>query len=356
MTSHETHSFLLASGYAEASEPTIAGFELNEATGELQPCGTLTGIASPSFMVVHPGGELYLTSETHDGAVLALRLGQQPGSVTELSRQPSGGDWPCHLLFSPDGHYLAVANYGSGTARLFPRMSDGRLGLPGPIAHHAGRGPHPDRQEGPHAHATIFSPDGRFAIVADLGIDRLKTYTIGEGGVLQPAGEGVVHGGAGPRHMAWHPTGQLLYVANELDSTVSSFAFDPTSGTLTELAQISTIPPGAPHNQVADIHLDAGGKRLYVSNRGHNSIAVYQVAADGQLSLLTIRSCGGDWPRNFALSPGGGYLIVANQHSGKLAVLPIVDGPEALGDPVALAPLPGARCVIFPAVAVGWGR
>lgn len=344
---------LLASGYADAGEPGIKGFYLLE-TGALVPVGALPGVQSPSFLAVHPQGTLYVTSETAEGAVAALRLRPHPGQADDLGRQPSGGAWPCHLALDPGGQWLAVANYGSGSARLIPRLADGSLGAPGPLAQHSGGGPNAERQEGPHAHATIFTPDGRYAIVADLGIDQLMIYTHDSAGTLIPHGAGLIHPGAGPRHMAWHPGGQVLYVANELDSSVSVLRFDPQAGTLEEQTHLSTLPPGAPHNQVADIHLDAAGERLYVSNRGHDSIAVFGVGGDGSLSPLAIRPCSGRWPRNFALSPDGRYLVVANQHSDQLAVLPILAGPAALGEPVAYAELKGAACAVFAPATIGW--
>jgi 6-phosphogluconolactonase len=352
MTS-KNESFLLASGYAAADEPGIRGFVLDEASGALRPQGSWAGVENPSFITVHPSGVIYVTSETGEGSVTALRLGKQPGAAEVLSQRPSGGDHPCHLEFDPSGQLLAVANYSSGTARLIPREAAGGLAEPGPVARHEGAGPNAERQDGPHAHSTIFTPDGRHAVVADLGIDRLVVYRYDQGGVATRVGAAVCRPGAGPRHMVWHPSGRLLYVANELDNTVSVFAYDGAGG-LAEQAHHSTLPPGAGHSQVADIHLDAGATRLYVSNRGDNSIAVFTVGADGALAPLAIRPCGGDWPRNFALSPGGGFLVVANQNSGELAVLPVLAGPEALGAPVARAVMPGASCVIFPPVDVGW--
>lgn len=347
-----TH-LLLASGYADAGEPGIKGFYLLE-TGALVPVGGLSGVQSPSFLTVHPNGTLYVTSETDDGAVAALRLRPHPGRADDLGRQPSGGAWPCHLAFDPGGQWLAVANYGSGSARLIPLLTDGALGAPGPLVQHSGTGPNTHRQEGPHAHATIFSPDGRFAIVADLGIDRLMIYTPEAAGTLIPCGAGMIHPGAGPRHMAWHPGGTTLYVANELDSTVSVLRFDPASGALEEQAHLSTLPPDAPESHVADIHLDAAGERLYVSNRGHNSIAAFTVGADGALAPLAIRPCGGIWPRNFALSPDGRFMVVANQHSNQLAVLPILAGPEILGEPMAFTEVKGASCAVFASATIGW--
>jgi 6-phosphogluconolactonase len=138
-----------------------------------------------------------------------------------------------------------------------------------------------------------------------------------------------------------------LYVANELDSTVALYDLDPASGALFERQTLSTIPSGSPENIVADIHLSAAGERLYVSNRGHNSIAVFDVHSDGSLTLVSTRDCGGNWPRNFALAPGGKFMLVANQYSNEVCVLPIPPGGEALGRPIAQASASGASCIQF---------
>lgn len=351
--SNKAH-FLLASGYAQPSEPGVHGFVLR-ADGTLAASGSWAGLARPSFLALHPHGELYAVSETNDGSVSALRLGQRPGEVQLLNQQPGGGDAPCHLTFDPIGNWLAVANYGSGTVRLIPRRPDGTLGTPGPLMQHSGSGSHPERQDRPHAHSTLFSPDGSFAIVADLGIDRLMIYAVdGATGELRPHGAGLCHYGAGPRHMAWHPHGELLYVANELDNTVSIFTFDPKAGALSEGVQLSTVPLGAPESKVADIKLSHAADRLYVSNRGHNSIAAFAVDSAGALSPLAIQPCGGSWPRSIAISPDDRFLVVANQRSGELAVLPVLAGPTALGEPVAQAAVPGAACVLFAAHQPGW--
>jgi 6-phosphogluconolactonase len=346
---------LLASGYAGPAEPGIFGFRLDDATGALEPAGSAAGVASPSFVAAHPAGELYAASETGDGAVVALRLGPGPAEARELGRGPSGGDAPCHLALHPGGRLIAAANYGSGSARLIPRGPDGALGAPGPVARHSGSGPNAERQDGPHAHSTLFAPDGRLAIVADLGIDRLVVYRVDEdAAALLPHGEGVARPGSGPRHMTWHPGGRILYVAHEIDSTVGLFRFDPETGALEEFAHHTTLPPGAPHNQVADIHLDAADRRLYVSNRGHNSIAVFAVAPDGALTLVATPPCGGDWPRSFALSPSGRHLVVANQNSGEITVLPVLGAPDYLGPPVARAAVKDVACVTFPPPAAWW--
>jgi len=348
-----TH-LLLAGSYAPADRPGIFAFAFDPATGALAPRGAAGGVTNPSFLALHPSGRfLYAVGETSQGdgqpgSVWAFALEREPFALRALGSQASGGSHPCHLHIDPGGRWLFVANYSSGSLQVLPIGADGALGPPAAHVQHEGRGPRDDRQEAPHAHSALLDPAGRHLIVADLGIDRLVVYRLDpETGALEPAGEGVARPGAGPRHMAFHPDGRLLYVANELDNTVSLFEYDAERGGLREVQAVATLPDGAPENTVADIHLADDGRRLYVSNRGHNSLAVFAVGGDGRLERLAAPGCGGAWPRNFALAPGGGFVVVANQHSDRIDVLPLQpDGAEA-GASVGGAAVPGASCVIF---------
>lgn len=344
-----------AGGYAAAEQPGLQRFAFDPATGEPAARGAFAGIANPSFLVLHPTGPwLYAVSETAQepdgvpGAVWAVRLTGEGEGFAAINQQPSGGDWPCHLVLDPSGRWLLVSNYGSGSVGVLPIGADGALGALSALAQHRGQGPRPDRQAGPHAHSAIFSPDGRFVFVADLGLDAVVQYTFdAEHGSLEDPTPTPTRPAAGPRHMAFHPEGGWLYVANELDNTVARYAYDAEHGTLQEQQVEDTLPPGAPENWVADIHLTPAGDRLYVSNRGHDSLAVFDVAADGGLSRVGVPSCGGRWPRNFALAPGGRFVVVANQNSDAVTVLPVAVGPEALGAPVGQVAVAGASCVQF---------
>ena len=346
---------LYAGSYAGADQPGIYAFTFDAASGALEARGAWGGVANPSFLVVHPDGRrLYAVGETSQaqdgapGAVWALGRPTEADPLTPLIQQPSGGDWPCHLAFDASGRWLVVSNYGSGTVEVLPLLADGTLGAPTDRQAHAGHGPNPERQTGPHAHSTTFTPDGRFAIVADLGLDALVVYEFDPAtGRLHAHATCQTRPGAGPRHLAFHPAGTPLYVANELANTVAVYAYDAAQGGLSEQQVVPTVPPGAPENTVADIHIDPAGERLYVSNRGHDSIAVFAVGAGGQLAPVAMPPCGGRWPRNFAIAPGGRFLLVANQNSGTLDVLPVRDGTDALGPPVASAPVPGVSCVQF---------
>jgi 6-phosphogluconolactonase len=185
-------------------------------------------------------------------------------------------------------------------------------------------------------------------MVADLGIDTLVVYSFDEStGRLREPTHTSTRSGAGPRFKSFHPSGQHVYVDNELDNTVAVYEYDAESGTLRELQIIETLPPDAPESKIAGIQISPAGDRLYVSNRGHDSICIFEIGVDGLLTLLSIRPCGGRTPRHIAISPSGRFLLVANQESDEVVVLPVLDGVDGLGDPVSRINALGASCVHF---------
>jgi 6-phosphogluconolactonase len=223
------------------------------------------------------------------------------------------------------GRALLVANYAGGNVALLPIQSGGALAVATHVAQHRGTGPNAERQEAAHAHCIVTDPTDRFALAADLGIDRVLVYRLDlDNGSLHHIESGDAHlkPGAGPRHLAFHSKLPLLFVANELDSTVTSLRLDGESGALTELETRSALPTGwSGTSYAADIHVAPSGRALYVSNRGHNSIAVFSVAeSTGALALEQTIPTDGDWPRNFSLDPTGRWLLVANQRSGSIVV------------------------------------
>lgn len=348
-------TLVLASGYSTAEQPGLQAFAFNESTGELTLRHSYTGINAPSFLVVHPNKQwIYAVSETglssHNvlGEVWALQFEPKSSVIKPINHQTSRGDWPCHLQIDRTGNWLITTNYGSGNAALYPILQDGSLAEMTDFIQHEGKGPNAARQEGPHAHSSIFTPDNRFVIIADLGIDQLIFYRFdATTGKLESHYAVNTRSGAGPRHLVFHPNGKWFYVANELASTVTFYGYDEVNGKLIEKQLLSTIPPDATENIVADIHISSNGKRLYISNRGHNSMAAFDIGDNGNLSLVSISSCGGNWPRNFAISPDGKFLLVANQYSNEICVLPILEGKEALGAPVTRVSMTGASCIQF---------
>jgi 6-phosphogluconolactonase (cycloisomerase 2 family) len=232
-----------------------------------------------------------------------------------LNRQPLNSPIPAHLAADPTGHHLVVANYIGGDFVVLPIEADGRLGpVSGKLAD-TGSGPNKDRQEAPHPHSVVFDPVGRFIAAADLGIDKVQVFRLTDGGLARVS-EASVAPGAGPRHIAFEPSGKRLYVVNELNATVTVFSYDAVTGQIGRVLQvISTEPAGydGPHS-TAEIAVHPSGKFLYASNRGHNSIVGYRIdPSTGLLSVIGFATQGVNFPRNFAIEPSGSRLYVANQ-------------------------------------------
>ena len=301
-------------------------------TGQLRSVGSVTAGANPSFLGLHPNGRfLYAVNEVDhyngkaSGAVSAFAIASDTGALTKLGEVASEGAAPCYVSVDKSGRVVLVANYNGGSVALFPIQSDGALETAASVSQHEGRGPVADRQGEPHAHCIITDPSNRFALAADLGADRVFVYRLDlDAKTLRrvAGGDAVMHPGAGPRHLAFHPKLPLLFLSNELDSTVATLRFDARRGALSLLDTRSTLPAGwTGTNYPADIHIAPSGHALYVSNRGHDSIAVFSLAeSTGALSLKQVVSTGGDWPRNFSLDPSGRWLLVANQKSSSIIV------------------------------------
>jgi 6-phosphogluconolactonase len=300
--------------------------ELDPSTGELKNLGLAGEAKSPSFLALHPNGRfLYAVSEVGgEGAVIAFAIDPRTHKLRQLNSQPSAGVGPCHVTLDRAGRHAFVANYGSGTIAALPIGTDGKLMPPFSTVQHEGSSVNKDRQAGPHAHAIYPSPDQRFVLSADLGVDKIFVYRLDSSGafVANNPPFAAVDPGAGPRHLAFHPSGKWLYSINELASTVTVFAYDSERGALTSEQTVSTLPEGEQvDNTTAEIVVHPNGKYLYGSNRGHDSIAIFAIdQANGRLTAIGHQPTGGHTPRNFAIDPSGGWLLAANQASGDITV------------------------------------
>jgi len=306
-------------------------------TGKLSKPVLAAEAGNPSFIELHPNGKfLYAVSESgRAGSVSAYALDGDTGDLKFLNRQPSGGAGPCHVSIDHAGKNLLVANYGGGSASVVPIKSDGRLGEPTGFVQHTGSSVNPRRQKGPHAHSINVSPDNRFAFVADLGIDKVMIYKldIEKGTIVANSPPfAKVRPGAGPRHFTFHPNGKYAYVINELDCTVTAFAYESASGALTEIENITTLPRGFDgSNSCAEVRAHPNGKFLYGSNRGHDSIVVYRIdPARGTLTFVEHETADIKTPRNFNIDPTGSFCLVANQGKDSVVVFRLDQDTGAL--------------------------
>ncbi len=305
--------------------------ELDLQSGDLGLKDVFTDIVNPSYLVIDKqNGFLYAVNELKvfqgkaSGSVSAFRISEPDGNLTFVNIQPTNGTDPCHVIVDPTGKHLFVSNFMSGSVAVYPILPDGSIGEMCQFIQHEGSSVNQARQAGPHAHSLVFSPDGRFAFVPDLGMDKLMTYKMSEG--EKPLEEAPVpffktEPGAGPRHCTFSSDGKFCYLIDEINSTILALAYDKENGSFSELQCVSSLPEGisVPGNTCADIHITPDGEFLYGSNRGHNSLIVFRIdKKTGKLDYVDCQSCGGEIPRNFAIEPGGKYLICANQDTDNI--------------------------------------
>jgi len=322
--------------YTQKSSKGIYAFRFDATTGKLTPLGLAAEISSPSFLAVHPNHQyLYAVNEMgvggqQSGAVSAFSIDLKTSKLTFLNQVPSHGAGPCHLSLDKTGKNVLVANYESGSVAVFPVDPDGRLRDASAAVQHKGSSVNKERQEGPHAHCIFASPDNRFALAADLGLDKVLVYRFDAAkGTLIPNNPpfGKTPPGAGPRHFAFHPNGRYVYVINEIQCTLSTFVYDAAHGALRLKDTVSTLGKGytvTSNDSTAEIEVHPSGKFVYGSNRGHDSIAVFAVdPEEGTLTQVEIVSTMGKTPRGFGIDPTGSFLIAGNQNSDSLVVFRI---------------------------------
>jgi 6-phosphogluconolactonase len=319
--------------YAGKEEEGIHVFTFDEDSGRLERIHGISGIENPSFLTVDPEKNmLYAVSETEKyqgkpgGGVFSYAIETESGRLSYRNERFSFGGAPCYVSQDQTRRYLFAANYLGANAAVWGIGPDGSLKESTAQVRHTGSGPRADRQEAPHPHSIVADPGNRYVLVPDLGLDRVVIYKLDAStGALTPHGEAKLSPGSGPRHLAFHPRGDLLYVINELNCTITTFAYDGLHGTCRELQSVSTLPEHHDgENTCADIHVDQSGTFVYGSNRGHDSIAVFRIdAAEGTLTLVDHTPTRGRTPRNFALSPDGKFLLAANQDTDSIVTFAI---------------------------------
>lgn len=321
---------------ADASRLGISVYILDPATGSLSHVQTVPS-DNPSFVALHPSRRfLYAVCENADyqgadaGAVEAYAVDPATGGLTLINRQSSAGAAPTHLAVDPHGGHVVVANYMGTNFSVLPINDDGSLRpVSGTHTNH-GTGPNPDRQEQPHPHGVAFDAGGTFFATADLGIDKVQVFRLNrEAGTLELVSEASTAPGDGPRHLAFHPEGTVVYVLNELSATIIAFAYDAATGAIGPASQrISTVPDEfVGSKSTAEIAVHPSGRFLYSSNRGQpdsttpegDAIVAWRVdPASGELTHIGYTTGGIAVPRNFALDPTGAWLYAANQEGDSI--------------------------------------
>lgn len=330
----QNHHFTLYIGtYTSGKSEGIYSYFINPDSAKLNRSNSFKSV-NPSFLAIDESSTyLYAVNEVDEyggkpgGAVSAFVADYSKGSLTFLNQEATLGADPCYVTVDSKRKNLLVANYTGGSVTVLPIRPDGSLGTATDVKQHEGSGPK-EQQKGPHAHCIILDRSERHALVADLGIDKIMIYEYDAlRGKLTPNKQpfAPLQAGAGPRHLTFHPNGKYLYAINELDSTLTSFRYDDDDGKLKQIETVSTLPSyfkGVSY--CADVHVHQSGKFLYGSNRGHNSIVVFQIdRGNGKLKLIEHVWTQGDWPRNFAIDPHGRFLFVANQRSDNVVTFSI---------------------------------
>jgi 6-phosphogluconolactonase len=299
-------------------------YHLDLRSGALTYGATMAGpgTLNPSFVTLSPDKRfLYAVNEVTGGkgphgTVSAFAVDPATGHLRYLNQQSTHGLAPCYASVEPAGRYCLAANYETGSLCVLPIQSDGSLGEATDVVQFSGSGPNPERQEGPHAHMVLPSPDGGFILAVDLGTDRLMAFRLDpERGALRPADPPwtQLSPGSGPRHLAFHPQRPFAYVISELASAVTVLRY--AEGVFEAVQTISTLPDDfTGQNSGGEIMVAPSGRFVYASNRGHDSLAIYAVAPEtGRLSLVGHEATQGRSPRAFTIDPSGALLLAANQ-------------------------------------------
>ena len=333
-------------------------FEMDETSGALTHLQTVEA-ENPTFLCVHPSGKyLYAATRGRSGGehvrsfIEAFAIDASTKRLTPLNMQPSGGESPAHVSVHQSGRVVFAANFASGHVASLPVHEDGSLGEAASVILHEGGSVGAHGRPGPHAHFITPDPSGERALACDLGCDRVFVYRVdAERATLTPneIPFAQVNSGAGPRHLAFHPKGHLVFVINQLDATLSSFAYDQERGALEIRDTWSTVPEGyAGENNTAQVVAHPSGKFVYGSNRGHDSIAIFEVDEErGKVAPRGHVATQGRSPRNFNIDPAGRLLLAANERSHTIVPFRIDEESGGLEPTGSVTETPAPTCIQF---------
>jgi len=329
----------------------ISVFHYDVTTNELTLSGIVAPVASPSFITLNASKTmLYSGNESGAGSASSFAVNSNTGAL-QLKNTVGAGGQPAHIAIHPGGKHLLTANYTGGTVSVFPIQADGSLGnSPQIISHFGELGPNAGRQEAPHPHMVSVDPTGNFVLVNDLGLDATIVYSFdAAAGRLTEVSRTAAPAGSGPRHLAWHPNGNIVYSINELSNTINAYSWNPSGVLLASQLNVSTLPAGFKGTSGAgEILVDAAGKFVYASNRGNDNIAIFSIdPGNSQLSIMGWVHTQGRTPRHFNFDPTGNFIHVANQDSANIVTFK-VDKATGMLTPAGLyASTPAPACIQF---------
>ena len=311
--------------YTTGKSEGLYVYRMDASTGELKFSSQVKGVDNPTFLTINKQHRtLYAIYEIHEyegkesGTVGAYSIDATTGELSLINEQSTVGTGPCHLILDKTEKFVLVANYGGGSVSVLPILEGGQLGEATEFIQHEGSSVNSERQMEAHAHSIYVDRNNNFAVVPDLGLDKVLIYAFDSTKGKLKLNEELCFSskaGAGPRHFTFHPNGKYAYLINELDSTMVAFTYDESSGKLSEVQTLSTLPEDFnATNHCADLHIDPSGKFLYGSNRGHDSLVIYEIdEGTGRLKCVGHEPTQGKFPRNFAIDPTGNWLLAANQ-------------------------------------------
>jgi 6-phosphogluconolactonase len=310
--------------YTKKESKGIYRFILDTQAAKIIDVKLAASIDNPTYLNISSNNRyLYSVLKAEDsGGIASFAVHAQTGELTHLNSQVTAGSPPCHVSVDRANQYGFSANYHKGTVESYLiNREDGTINPAVSIIHHEGKGPDP-RQEKPHTHFAGVTPDEKYLVVVELGSDQVITYQISTDGKLTEVNRLAVCPGSGPRHLAFHPNRKFAYLMTEFSSEVIALIYHNADGSFSEIHSFSTIPVDfKENNQGSAIHISADGRFVYAGNRGHNSIAVFQVNDEtGGLQFVERVSSEGNWPRDFVIDPSGKFIIVSNQESNNLVL------------------------------------
>lgn len=337
--------FYVGSATDEIPDP-ISLCSIDLSNGQLKKVQSFEGTKSSSYLCLSPKGDFLYSVDSEsqvpgskDHSVASFKIDKKSKALSLINKTSVEGRGACHVSVTSDNKFVMVANYGSGNVVVVPVGADGSLTAASSNIQHAGTGPDESRQQGPHAHYIQASANDKYVFAVDLGIDKVMNYTLsGDGELSENPNQAFLKldPGVGPRHMVFHPNGKFAYVLNELTSSISACTYDKTGGKLVLMGTHPMLPEDfTEFSKAAAIRVHPSGKFLYGSNRGHDSIAVFEIQKDGNLNRVQIIQDGIEWPRDYNITPDGKYMVLANRHKNEIRTFTIAkDGKLATTESV----------------------